>query len=70
MVAVVQPGGSIRDGEGVAAADEAGALGDPAAVGDPTAAGDPAGVLAVLAAVELAAELQAVTSKAAPASAA
>ncbi|HEX2818741.1 MAG TPA: hypothetical protein VHO07_01005 [Streptosporangiaceae bacterium] len=67
----------VPDGEAVtlgetdgAAADETGALGDPAAVGDPTAAGDPAGVLAVLAAVELAAELQAVTSKAAPASAA
>lgn len=46
------------------------AVGDPAAVGDPEAAGDPAEVLAVLAAVELADELQAVTSKTAPASAA
>lgn len=50
------------------AAGEAGALDDPAAVGDPTGVGDPAGALAALAAVELADELQAVTSKAAQAS--
>jgi hypothetical protein len=65
----------VPDGEAVtlavtdgAAAEEAGAVGDPAAVGDPTGEGDPAGVLAALAAVELADELQAVTSKAAQAS--
>lgn len=52
------------------AAGETGTLCDPAAVGDPEAAGDPAEVMAVLAAVELADELQAVTSKTAPASAA
>jgi hypothetical protein len=64
----------VPDGEAVtlgvtdgAAADEAGALGDPAALGDPTGTGDPAGVLAELAAVELADEPQAVTSMAAQA---
>jgi hypothetical protein len=63
----------VPDGEAVtlgvtdgAAADEAGALGDPT-LGDPTGVGDPAGVLAELAAVELADEPQAVTSKAAQA---
>ena len=50
------------------AAGEAGALDDPAAGGDPTGVGDPAGALAARAAVELADELQAVTSKAAQAS--
>jgi hypothetical protein len=52
----------------VAAVGEAGALGDPAEVGDPAGVGDPAAVLAALAAVGVADELQAVTSKAAPAS--
>ena len=55
----------VTDG---AAAEEAGALGDPAAVGDPADMGDPAAVLAARAAVELADELHAVTSKAAQAS--
>ncbi len=64
----------VPDGEAVtlgvtagAVADEAGALGDPAALGDPTGADDPAGVLAEVAAVELADEPQAVTSRAAQA---
>jgi hypothetical protein len=54
-------------GADVAAVGEAGALGDPAAVGDPADVGDPAAVLAALAAVGVADELHAVTSKAAPA---
>ena len=64
----------VPDGEAVtlgvtdgAAAEEAGALGGPTALGDPTGTGDPAGVLAELAAVELADEPQAVTSMAAQA---
>jgi hypothetical protein len=67
----------VPDGEAVTlgetdgpAVGETGALGDPAAVGDPEAAGDPAEVLAVTAAVELADEPQAVTSKTATAGAA
>jgi len=63
----------VPDGEAVtlgvtdgAAADEAGALGDPAGTGDPAETG--ADVLVALAAVEVADELQAVTSKAAQAS--
>jgi hypothetical protein len=66
---------SVPDGEAVTlgeedetAADEAGALGDPVGVGDPADVGDPPDVLAALTAVEVADELQAVTSKAAPAS--
>jgi hypothetical protein len=59
-----------------AAGDEAGVLGDPVGVsdpvaaGDPVAVGDPAGVLVVLATVELPDEPQAVTSRTAQASAA
>lgn len=58
-------GAADEGAAGEAAVGEAGALGDPAAVGDPTGTGDPAAVLAARAAVELAGELQAVTSKAA-----
>ena len=54
--------------EDEAAADEVGALGDPVKVGDPADVGDPPDVLAALVAVEVADELQAVTSKATQAS--
>jgi len=64
----------VPDGEAVtlevtdgAAVAEAGAVGDPVAVGDPADVGDPAAVPGTPAAVELADELQAVTSKAAQA---
>ena len=56
----------VPDGEAVTLGVTDGpAAGEAGAVGDPADVGDPAGVLAALAAVELADELQAVTSKAA-----
>jgi hypothetical protein len=62
----------VPDGEAVAlgeaAVGEAGALGDPAGVGDPAGTGEPADVLAAIAAVDVADEPQADTSKAAQAS--
>lgn len=68
---LVPDGEAVTLGEaGGVAVGGTGAVGDPAAVGDPEALGDPAEVLAELTAVEPADELQAVTSKAALASAA
>lgn len=59
---------ALGAGDGAAAVAGTGALGEPADAGEPAGVGDPAGVLAALAAGELLDELQAGTSKAAPAS--